>query len=117
MTERRTPRFGGARSSTGARLALTIMAIFMFPSCGGGGSAGGGSGGGAPGAPTIFSNYHLTGLITPVRDPSIALQNGTYYVFSTDAGLPGPQSLPILCSTDRLAWKQCGAVFQQIPPW
>ena len=74
-------------------------------------------GGGTGGSPTVFSNYHLTGVTTPVRDPSIALQTGTYYVFSTDAGLPGPGSLPIFCSKDRMVWGQCGVVFQQIPAW
>src|SRR5580698_619670 len=106
-----------AHRAARASLAMALTAMIVLPSCGGGSGGGEGSGGTSGGSPTVFSNYHLTGLVTPVRDPSIAQQNGTYYVFSTDAGLPGPQSLPILCSTDRVAWKQCGAVFQQIPAW
>jgi arabinan endo-1,5-alpha-L-arabinosidase len=118
MTDSRSTRFRGAGFSARTGLVIALLAIFLLPSCGGGtGYAPGGPGGGSGGAPTVFSNYHLTGLTTPVRDPSIAFQNGTYYVFSTDAGLPGSQSLPILCSTDRVAWKQCGAVFLQIPAW
>ncbi|MGA7916420.1 MAG: arabinan endo-1,5-alpha-L-arabinosidase [Candidatus Acidiferrales bacterium] len=100
-----------------ALLASALLAHVILPSCGGGGGGTSTGGGGTGGSPTVFSNYHLTGLTTPVRDPSIALQNGTYYVFSTDAGLPGPGSLPILCSKDRVVWGQCGVVFQQIPAW
>ncbi len=60
----------------------------------------------------------LTGDIAPVHDPSIFLQNGTYYLFSTDPANPQPgQYLPIRCSVDKLNWKNCGQVFTQIPTW
>jgi arabinan endo-1,5-alpha-L-arabinosidase len=100
-----------------SRLAIALLLIFILPSCGGGGGGGSSGGGSSSGSPTVFSAYDLTGLTTPVRDPSIALENGVYYVFSTDAGLPGPGSLPILCSSNRVTWGQCGVVFQQIPAW
>ena len=99
-----------------AVFAFAFLSLGILPSCGGDGG-GSTSGGGTGGSPTVFSNYHLTGVTTPVRDPSIALQAGTYYVFSTDAGLPGPGSLPIFCSKDRIVWGQCGVVFQQFPAW
>jgi arabinan endo-1,5-alpha-L-arabinosidase len=60
----------------------------------------------------------LVGDTTPVRDPSIFLENGTYYVFSTDPGDPASgQYLPIRCSSDKLNWKPCGYVFTAIPGW
>jgi len=64
-----------------------------------------------------LTNYHLTGATTPVRDPSIFRQNGTYYLFSTDAGGGISGHLPIRCSTDAINWQLCGAVFSQIPAW
>lgn len=109
-------RFRGRPGFRRAALAAAFLSLGIFPSCGGGGG-GSTSGGGTGGSPTVFSSYDLTGLTTPVRDPSIALQAGTYYVFSTDAGLPGPGSLPILCSNNRVVWGQCGVVFRQIPAW
>ena len=45
-------------------------------------------------------------------------QGNTYHVFSTDADGPAVNgSLPILCSTDRVAWTSCGYVFSAIPAW
>lgn len=91
-------------------MAVIVLAIF-FPSCSGGGASTN------PKVPTVFSNYHLTGSFSPVRDPSIIRQNSTYYVFSTDTGAPVSGNLPILCSQDRVAWTFCGSVFSQIPQW
>lgn len=60
----------------------------------------------------------LTGDIAPVHDPSVFLQNGTYYLFSTDPAKPQPgQYLPIRCSADGLDWSNCGQVFNRIPRW
>ncbi len=96
--------------------AIAILGMsFACTTCGGGGT---GSGGGNTNpVETVFSNYHLTGAITPVRDPSIIRQGNNYYAFSTDAGAPGPGNLPILCSSDHVAWTTCGHVFGQIPAW
>jgi arabinan endo-1,5-alpha-L-arabinosidase len=96
-----------------AMLLLSFAVIVTAASCGGGG----GGSNSNPNAPTVFSNYHLTGAIDPVRDPSVMRQNNTYYVFSTDTGGPPGGSLPILCSPDRVAWTWCGFVFTQIPQW
>jgi arabinan endo-1,5-alpha-L-arabinosidase len=65
----------------------------------------------------VFSNYRLTGDITPVRDPSIIRVGNTYYQFGTDAGGNTGGSLPIRCSSNRIAWTLCGNVFPQIPSW
>ena len=58
----------------------------------------------------------LTGDYPHAHDPSIARDGGTYYVFTTATARDQGQ-LPIRCSTDLLAWKHCGHVFDQIPIW
>jgi arabinan endo-1,5-alpha-L-arabinosidase len=65
----------------------------------------------------VLAHYQLTGDTTPVRDPSIIRQGSIYYLFSTDAGGSIPGHLPIRCSSDRVNWNLCGAVFDQIPAW
>ena len=92
--------------------ALLIVAV-VLTACGGGSKA---TFGGST-TPTVFSNYHLTGAVAPVHDPSVMRQGGTYYVFGTDIGAPVGGSLPIACSTDRVAWTSCGFVFSEIPAW
>ena len=60
----------------------------------------------------------LQGDLAPVHDPSIYLQGGTYYLFSTDPADPKPnQFLPIRCSSDLVSWRMCGQVFTTIPAW
>ncbi|HZC44109.1 MAG TPA: arabinan endo-1,5-alpha-L-arabinosidase [Acidobacteriaceae bacterium] len=67
---------------------------------------------------TSLAAYPLLGDTAPVRDPSVYFKNGTYYLFSTDAGGETPdQHLPIRCSTDRITWRMCGQVFTAIPAW
>ena len=71
-----------------------------------------------PAPPAVFSNYHLTGAVDPVRDPSVIRQNeipitrsaliralrsvGICQFFAHRTASPGP-------------W--CGTIFTQIPPW
>src|SRR5579863_6733587 len=93
---------------------FSIAVGLVMVSCGG---AGGGSSSGSGSSPTVFSNYHLKGAITPIRDPSIMRQGSTYYLFSTDAGGAISGHLPIRCSPDAVNWQLCGAVFNQIPVW
>jgi len=64
----------------------------------------------APTALPLSGDYALT------HDPSIAKDGGTYYVFAT-ALSPQEGQFPIRCSTDLLAWKRCGHVFDEIPAW
>ena len=44
-------------------------------------------------------------------------QGSTYYLFSTDAGGAISGYLPVRCSTDKVNWQLCGAVFNQVPAW
>lgn len=65
-----------------------------------------------------LGNDPLTGDITPVHDPSLIRQGNTWYVFSTDLQGPIPApGLAIRCSTDRVAWRDCGYVFDAPPAW
>lgn len=67
---------------------------------------------------TSLAVYPLLGDTAPVRDPSIILEHGIYYLFSTDPAVHDPgQYLPIRCSTDRVDWTACGQVFTSIPAW
>jgi arabinan endo-1,5-alpha-L-arabinosidase len=88
--------------------------------------------------------YTLMGEYAGTHDPSIAVDQGRYYVFATGAvhpphtesappappapGQPLPATgarpataqlpqLPIRCSPDLHEWKRCGAVFPSIPAW
>ncbi len=63
-----------------------------------------------PQAFTLSGDYPVT------HDPSIAHQGDTYYVFATTSN-PAEGQLPIRCSHDLRAWKNCGHVFRQIPTW
>ena len=93
-------------------ISFLSAAAFILSSC-----SGGGGGSKSSSAPTVFTNYHLTGSVSPVRDPSVIRVNNAYYAFSTDTGAPVSGNLPILCSQDRVAWNFCGSVFSQIPSW
>ena len=95
-------------------IVFTICILLTQTACGGSNSSSGSS---SNGSSSVLSNYHLTGATTPIRDPSIMRQAGTYYLFSTDAGGAISGHLPIRCSTDKMSWQLCGAVFNQIPAW
>jgi arabinan endo-1,5-alpha-L-arabinosidase len=60
--------------------------------------------------------FTLTGDYPLTHDPSIARENGNYYVFATGAA-PGGGQFPIRCSTNLTDWKYCGHVFDEIPAW
>jgi arabinan endo-1,5-alpha-L-arabinosidase len=64
----------------------------------------------APQALTLSGDYPYT------HDPSIAREGNNYYVFATGKSPFGGQ-FPIRCSTDLLAWKLCGQVFDAVPAW
>lgn len=57
----------------------------------------------------------VEGDISPVHDPAIIRQGGTYYVFGTNrfAG----KHMPMFCSQDLRLWKFCGNVFPDVPEW
>jgi arabinan endo-1,5-alpha-L-arabinosidase len=94
-------------------VAVLLAFCFAYTSCG--------SSPQSPPAPgdtsSVLPNYHLAGDTSPVRDPSIMRQGSTYYLFSTDAGGAISGHLPIRCSTDKVNWRLCGAVFNQVPAW
>lgn len=73
----------------------------------------------------------LSGPVDGTHDPSIATEDGRYYVFATGAVRPEqsegaapaqvdramlPQ-LPVRCSDDLHTWRRCGAVFSSMPEW
>ncbi|HXF12364.1 MAG TPA: arabinan endo-1,5-alpha-L-arabinosidase [Terriglobales bacterium] len=94
-------------------VAVLLAFCFAYTSCGSSPQSSP-----APGdTSSVLPNYHLVGDTSPVRDPSIMRQGSTYYLFSTDAGGAISENLPIRCSTDKVNWRLCGAVFNQIPAW
>jgi arabinan endo-1,5-alpha-L-arabinosidase len=63
-----------------------------------------------PQALTLSGDYQFT------HDPSIAMENGTYYVFATGKAPDGGQ-LAVRCSKNFTEWKLCGHVFAEVPGW
>lgn len=58
----------------------------------------------------------LTGDYPMTHDPSIAWENGTYYVFATGFAPDGGQ-MAVRCSKNLTDWKLCGHIFDRIPNW
>src|SRR3990170_880945 len=56
----------------------------------------------------------LDGDLSPVHDPVVINEKGTYYVFCT-GGRNGRGVLPIRTSTDLRTWKASGFVFESLP--
>ena len=71
-------------------------------------------------APALFSQTPqalvLSGDYQFTHDPSIAFENGTYYVFATGPAAGGGQ-FPVRCSKNLTDWKLCGRIFNEIPAW
>lgn len=61
--------------------------------------------------------YNLTGDFGGTHDPSIIKEGDTWYVFATGRAPNNGGHIPIRCSKDLIAWKQCGSVFDQLPDW
>jgi arabinan endo-1,5-alpha-L-arabinosidase len=53
----------------------------------------------------------LTGVTSPVHDPTLVKDGNMYYVVSTGPGIS------IHCSEDMLSWDTCGKVFPFPPAW
>jgi len=53
----------------------------------------------------------LRGNVRHVHDPSLIREGGTYYLFSTRAGIA------VRCSQDLVDWALCGDVFAHLPQW
>jgi arabinan endo-1,5-alpha-L-arabinosidase len=62
-------------------------------------------------APASAAEFAVSGSIREARDPSVAYHEGTFYLFSTGAGIP------IRCSEDLRIWRGCGLVFFGLPRW
>jgi arabinan endo-1,5-alpha-L-arabinosidase len=58
----------------------------------------------------------LEGDVSPVHDPVVIREKGTYYVFCT-GGRSGLGVLPIRTSPDMRTWKPAGFVFESLPEW
>jgi arabinan endo-1,5-alpha-L-arabinosidase len=58
----------------------------------------------------------LEGDISPVHDPVVIKEQGTYYVFCT-GGRNGQGVIPIRTSSDMRIWKASGFVFESLPSW
>jgi arabinan endo-1,5-alpha-L-arabinosidase len=58
----------------------------------------------------------LDGDVSPVHDPVVIREKGTYYVFCT-GGRSGQGVLPIRTSADMRTWKAAGFVFESLPEW
>ena len=54
---------------------------------------------------------NLTGVTSPVHDPTLVKDGDTYYVVATGQGIS------ISCSKDMLNWDICGKVFSIYPEW
>ncbi len=53
----------------------------------------------------------VTGSITPVHDPAIAYDHGTFHLFSTGTWIDQ------YTSTDLVHWRDAGSVFPHLPQW
>lgn len=51
------------------------------------------------------------GDVRHVHDPTVIKEGGTYYLFSTRAGIA------VRCSEDLVRWRLCGDVFGHLPGW
>jgi beta-xylosidase len=77
---------------------------------------------GSTAAPSAQRNTHTTDTTDPyifVHDPSMAEEDGTYYVFSTGdpAGAIGNGNIQIRTSRDLRNWTYQGTVFAAKPTW
>jgi arabinan endo-1,5-alpha-L-arabinosidase len=59
----------------------------------------------------------LKGDVSPVHDPAVIKEGGTFYVFSTGGGRGGQGIIPIRTSRDARTWKLSGYVFDALPEW
>ena len=58
----------------------------------------------------------LEGDVSPVHDPAIIREGGTYYLFAT-GGRPGQGVIPIRTSANLRRWTTAGHVFPALPEW
>jgi len=57
----------------------------------------------------------LEGDVSPVHDPAIIREGGTYHVFASNRF--ADKLVPMFCSPDLRRWSFCGNVFDRVPEW
>ena len=106
------------RLTSSLQLTLAILCVIL-PGCNSKGKASPAAASPVVDAPVDpLALYSMTGNVSPVRDPSMVRENGTYYVFTTDAVNAGQVGLlSVRCSADKINWSTCGHVFDALPAW
>src|ERR1035437_8968968 len=94
-----------------AALAASVFSVLL------GGAAAGNQAGAQTAKQAEPHAYNLTGDFPGTHDPSIIKEGDTWYVFATGRAPNNGGHIPIRCSKDLIAWKQCGSVFDQLPDW
>lgn len=76
---------------------------------------------GALGAPALAAdanlNDRMTGDLSPVHDPCIIRQGGTYHLFCTSQANQKPGLIHWRASPDLVNWTLIGAVMSALPDW
>ena len=85
---------------TPARRTTLLVALLILLSCAP-----------ADGQAASARAHELTGDIRNVHDPAVIEAAGTFYLFSTRAGIS------VRCSEDLIRWRLCGDVFGHLPQW
>ena len=57
----------------------------------------------------------VEGDISPIHDPAVIRQGGTYHLFASNRF--AEKLVPMFCSADRRRWTLCGNVFDAVPAW
>jgi arabinan endo-1,5-alpha-L-arabinosidase len=57
----------------------------------------------------------LEGDLSPIHDPAIIREGGTYHLFASNRY--ADKLVPMFCSPDRRRWTLCGNVFDAVPEW
>lgn len=68
-------------------------------------------------APAASLNDRMTGDLSPVHDPCIIRQGGTYHLFCTSQANQKPGLIHWRTSPDLAAWTLVGAVMPALPDW
>ncbi|TCS14408.1 arabinan endo-1,5-alpha-L-arabinosidase [Caulobacter sp. BK020] len=71
----------------------------------------------APALAEASLNDRMTGDLSPVHDPCIIRQGGTYHLFCTSQANQKPGLIPWRTSPDLVRWTLIGAVMPALPDW
>lgn len=67
--------------------------------------------------PAPTGSIALTGDISPVHDPAVLAENGTFYLFTTGNNGDAPGLLALRTSTDLTRWTLRGGSYRALPDW